>query len=70
MADWQFLTDFHFIRPLWLLGLLPAVLCFGLIKKINQQTGNWEKLYIPLFCPTLCKMDWIVIAMLNIFTDA
>jgi len=55
MADWQFLTDFHFIRPLWLLGLLPAVLCFGLIKKINQQTGNWEKVIHPTLLPYLMQ---------------
>ena len=55
MADWQFLTDFHFIRPLWLLGLLPAVLCYGLIKKINQQTGNWEKVINPTLLPYLMQ---------------
>ena len=55
MADWQFLTDFHFIRPLWLLGLLPAVLCFGLIKKINQETGNWVKVINPTLLPYLMQ---------------
>ncbi|CAI8164059.1 MAG: Uncharacterised protein [Cellvibrionales bacterium UBA7375] len=55
MSDWQFLTDFHFIRPLWLLGLIPAVLCFGIIKKINQQTGNWEKVINPALLPYLMQ---------------
>lgn len=55
MSDWQFLTDFHFIRPLWLLGLIPAVLCFGIIKKINQQTGNWEKVINPVLLPYLMQ---------------
>jgi Ca-activated chloride channel family protein len=55
MSDWQFLTDFHFIRPLWLLGLIPAALCFGIIKKINQQTGNWEKVINPALLPYLMQ---------------
>jgi Ca-activated chloride channel family protein len=55
MSDWQFLTDFHFIRPLWLLGLIPAALCFGVLKKINQQTGNWEKVINPALLPYLMQ---------------
>ena len=55
MSDWQFLTDFHFIRPLWLLGLIPAALCFGIVKKINQQTGNWEKVINPALLPYLMQ---------------
>ena len=55
MSDWQFLTDFHFLRPLWLLGLIPAALCIGIIKKINQQTGNWEKVINPALLPYLMQ---------------
>jgi Ca-activated chloride channel family protein len=55
MSDWQFFTDFHFIRPLWLLGLIPAALCFGILKKINQQTGNWEKVINPALLPYLMQ---------------
>jgi Ca-activated chloride channel family protein len=55
MSDWQFLTDFHFIRPLWLLGLIPATLCFGILKKINQQSGNWEKVINPALLPYLMQ---------------
>ena len=55
MSDWQFFTDFHFIRPLWLLGLIPAALCFGVLKKINQQTGNWEKVINPALLPYLMQ---------------
>lgn len=55
MADWQFLTDFHFIRPLWLLGLLPAAFCFGIIKKISQRTGNWSKVINPALLPYLME---------------
>jgi Ca-activated chloride channel family protein len=55
MSDWQFLTDFHFIRPLWLLGLIPAALCFGVLKKINHQTGNWEKVINPALLPYLMQ---------------
>ena len=55
MSDWQFLTDFHFIRPLWLLGIMPALLCFGIVKKINQQSGNWEKVINPALLPYLMQ---------------
>ena len=55
MADWQFLTDFHFIRPMWLLGLLPAAFCFGIIKKISQRTGNWGKVINPALLPYLME---------------
>jgi Ca-activated chloride channel family protein len=55
MSDWQFLTDFHFIRPLWLLGIIPALLCFGIVKKINQQSGNWEKVINPALLPYLMQ---------------
>ena len=44
MADWQFLTEFHFIRPLWLLGILPAVLCLGVINKISGKVETGKRL--------------------------
>ena len=55
MADWQFLTEFHFIRPLWLLGIVPAVLCFSVINKISRQSGNWEKVINPDLLPYLMQ---------------
>ena len=55
MADWQFFTEFHLIRPLWLLGLLPAVLCLGIISKMSQQTGNWDKVINPSLLPYLMQ---------------
>lgn len=55
MADWQFLTEFHFIRPLWLLGILPAVLCLGVINNISRQSGNWEKIINPDLLPYLMQ---------------
>jgi Ca-activated chloride channel family protein len=55
MADWQFFTDFHLVRPLWLLGILPAVLCLGIINKITQQSGNWGKVINPDLLPYLMQ---------------
>ena len=55
MADLQFFTDFHLVRPLWLLGILPAVLCLGIINKITQQSGNWEKVISPDLLPYLMQ---------------
>ena len=34
-------ADFHFIRPLWLIALLPAVLIFVLFLKQRFSRGNW-----------------------------
>lgn len=55
MADWPLLTDFHFIRPLWLLGILPALLCFGIIYKMQQKTGNWDRVIHPDLLPYLIQ---------------
>ena len=55
MADWHYLTEFHFIRPLWLLGIVPAVLCLGIINKITQQSGNWEKVISTDLLPYLMQ---------------
>lgn len=55
MADWHYLTEFHFIRPLWLLGILPAILCLGIINKISRQTGNWKKVINADLLPYLME---------------
>lgn len=55
MADWHHLTEFHFIRPLWLLGMLPAILCLGIINKISRRTGNWQKVINPDLLPYLME---------------
>lgn len=35
-------TDFHFIRPFWLLALIPALLIFILLLKNKLNQANWS----------------------------
>lgn len=41
MIDFN-LTDFHFIRPLWLLGLIPLLLLIVFLRRIHQQRTGWQ----------------------------
>ena len=55
MFDSLQLAEFHFLRPLWLLGLIPALFCLTLIKKYVANAGNWEKVINPTLIPFLLK---------------
>ncbi|MCK5728216.1 MAG: VWA domain-containing protein [Methylococcales bacterium] len=35
------ISDFHFIRPYWLLALLPCLILIVLVFKHQRQNGNW-----------------------------
>lgn len=37
------ISQFHFIRPLWLLALLPYLLIAGLMLRHKLQQGNWSQ---------------------------
>jgi Ca-activated chloride channel family protein len=53
----QLISDFHFIRPLWLLGIIPAALCLLMINKLAHQAGNWSKVINPELLPFLMQSD-------------
>ena len=53
----QLMSDFHFIRPLWLLGIIPAALCLLMINKLAHQAGNWSKVISPELLPFLMQSD-------------
>lgn len=36
------LSNFHFLRPLWLLMMLPALLLVYLLIKQKSRSGNWD----------------------------
>ena len=55
MFDSLQLAEFHFLRPLWLLGVIPALFCLVLIKKYVANAGNWEKVINPTLIPFLLK---------------
>lgn len=37
------MTNFHFLRPLWLLALIPAVLLVAYLWRINENVSAWDK---------------------------
>ena len=53
----QLISDFHFIRPLWLLGIIPAALCLLMINKLAHQAGNWSKVISPELLPFLMQSN-------------
>ena len=57
MLDFSLLADFHFLRPLWFLGLIPAVICLLAVRKSTQSAGNWEKIIHPQLIPYLLQTD-------------
>lgn len=36
-------TDFHFLRPLWLFALIPALLFFAAMWRVNSVVTAWDK---------------------------
>lgn len=36
------LNDFHFIRPIWLLAILPLLILVGLIRYVHKQQSGWQ----------------------------
>ena len=47
MVSTDFLTQFHFLRPIWLLGLLPILILWVYYKWKQYSLGNWKKLINP-----------------------
>lgn len=37
------INDFHFLRPIWLLGLIPALIFFIAMWRINTVVTAWDK---------------------------
>ena len=38
-----FLAEFHFLRPLWLLALIPALLCVFFLWRLNESASSWDR---------------------------
>lgn len=36
------LNEFHFIRPLWLLAIVPLLILVGLIRYVHKQQSGWQ----------------------------
>ncbi|NOT83956.1 MAG: VWA domain-containing protein [Methylococcaceae bacterium] len=49
------LSDFHFIRPYWLLALLPATVLFMTLIRRNQPTGAWSEVCDAALLPFILQ---------------
>lgn len=47
------MSDFHFLRPWWLLGLLPAVLLVWQLWRASDSSRAWRKVISPHLLPYL-----------------
>ena len=53
----ELISQFHFLRPLWLLMLLPCFLLVLFLLKQQQAQGNWTKVIAPELLPWLLEGD-------------
>ncbi|TNE76351.1 MAG: VWA domain-containing protein [Gammaproteobacteria bacterium] len=47
------LADFHLLRPLWLLALLPALTAAWWLLRQQQNSGSWQQVIAPELLPLL-----------------
>ena len=55
MPDLGALTDFHFLRPLWLLAIIPAVAIYVLNRRRQDVLRQWRGLIAPHLLPHLIE---------------
>ena len=51
----EIFDTFHFLRPLWFLGLLPVVAVIGFYTWRKRNAGNWETIINPKLLPFLLQ---------------
>jgi Ca-activated chloride channel family protein len=49
----ELLENFHFLRPLFLLGLIPAFILFVLLRYLQGANSNWTRAIDPSLLPYL-----------------
>ena len=47
------IEDFHFLRPFWLFGLIPAILLVVLLWNRKSSYGGWQRVISPHLLPHL-----------------
>ncbi|MGB1272428.1 MAG: hypothetical protein ACPG5T_10155, partial [Endozoicomonas sp.] len=45
MSEW--ISQFHFLRPLWLLMILPCAVLVSLLWQQHSPKGSWQKVIAP-----------------------
>ena len=43
----EFISQFHFLRPLWLLALIPCLLIIVRLWHQHHAHGSWQKVIAP-----------------------
>lgn len=51
------LSDFHFLRPLWLLLLAPTPILLWLLKQRAQRTSAWQQVIDPSLHSVMLEQD-------------
>ncbi|MGB3619886.1 MAG: hypothetical protein WBA20_00905, partial [Ketobacter sp.] len=49
----QQIEQFHFLRPLWLLAILPAIVLTVFLWRRKAAYGAWQKIISPNLLPHL-----------------
>jgi len=49
------LQEFHWLRPEWLLGLLPVFILLGLLFRLQRSANNWQQVIAPELLPHLIE---------------
>ena len=49
------LADFHFLRPAWLLLLVPALALAFLVARARRRSGSWQTVISPALLPYLLE---------------
>jgi Ca-activated chloride channel family protein len=49
------LADFHFLRPAWLLLLVPALALALLVARARRRSGSWQAVISPALLPYLLE---------------
>ena len=53
MGILEALSEFHFLRPAWLLAILPALFTSGWLYHSQIKQGNWHRVIAPELLPLL-----------------
>ncbi|MGI9279044.1 MAG: vWA domain-containing protein, partial [Endozoicomonas sp.] len=43
----EFISQFHFLRPLWLTAFIPCLILLAALWRQQQQTGDWKRVIAP-----------------------
>ncbi len=51
------MTELHFLRPWWILGLIPLIVAVMKVHQFTLLSQNWERVVDPLLAPFVLQGD-------------